>query len=71
MLKLGLENLVKFGIVLVGKNRLGNSKIESLQKAYNIRNNIIHNNAQRFKVSEVIKSIETVEERIEIIEQLH
>lgn len=67
---MSLINLVQFGIVFIGKTRLDKSVIESLRKAYNMRNNIVHNRARRFRVSDVAESIEVVEKIIKTIENL-
>lgn len=67
---LSLINLIQFGIAYIGKIRLDKSVMESLRKTYNMRNNVVHNRARRFKISDVAESIEVVENLIKTIERL-
>jgi hypothetical protein len=67
---LSLIDLVTFGIVFLGGKTIERSEVDSLNKAYNIRNTIIHRGAKNFKVSDVVKSMKTVEFFIKTIESL-
>jgi len=67
---LSLINLIRFGIVYIGKSRLDKSAMESLEKTYSMRNNVVHNRARRFKISDVAESIKVVENLIITIERL-
>jgi len=67
---LSLIDLVKFVVVFLGKKELEDSLVQSLIEIYDKRNNTIHNNAKKFKRTEVIEAIETIEKVIKIIEDL-
>jgi len=67
---ISLIDLIKFVIGFVGNVKLDSSLIQEVEKTYNKRNNIIHNRARRFKVTEVMKSIESVEQMLNIINEL-
>jgi len=67
---LSLMNLIKFVLVFVGNVKLDSSLIAEVEKTYNKRNNIIHNKAAKFKIADVARSIEAIEEMLNIIDQL-
>lgn len=67
---MSLTNLIQFAVVYIGRSKLDRSTMESLKKTYNMRNNIVHNRARRFKISDVAESIEVVENLIGTIENL-
>lgn len=64
---LSLIDLIKFGLVFIGKKRVKQELFDSLRTAYDMRNNVIHNNAKRFKIKDVIESIEIVEKVIKMM----
>lgn len=67
---LSLMDLIKFVLVFVGNVKLDSSLIAELEKTINKRNNIIHNKASKFKIADVARSIEVVEEMLNIIDKL-
>lgn len=67
---LSLINLLKFIIVFYGKRKLDKALIDSMERTYGRRNNVMHNRASTFKREEVVESIETTEKVIEIIKNL-
>jgi len=67
---LSLIDLIKFVVVFLGKKELEDSLVNSLKKIYDKRNNIIHNNAKKFKRLEVVKAIEDIEKSLKIVDDL-
>lgn len=67
---LSLIDLITFGMVFLGGKSVDRSAVKSLNKAYNIRNTIIHRGAKNFKVSDIIESMHTVEYFIKTIESI-
>jgi hypothetical protein len=67
---LSLIDLIIFGMVFLGGKSVNQSAVKSLNKAYNIRNTIIHRGAKNFRVSDIIESMHTVEYFIKTIESI-
>ncbi len=67
---ISLVDLIKFVIGFVGNVKLDSSLVDEVEKTYNKRNNIIHNRARKFKITEVANSIEAVEQMLNIIKKL-
>ncbi|WP_342305554.1 hypothetical protein [Methanolobus sp. ZRKC5] len=65
-----LMDKIKFTISFIGKQELDDELISSINDAYHVRNNKIHNNQKNFERNKVIKAIEDVERLVEIINSL-
>lgn len=63
-------NLVKFSIEYIGKKEIDWAILDSVTEAYTQRNNVVHNNAKRFRSKDVIEAIDNVEKIINIIGKL-
>lgn len=61
---------IRFVVSFIGKKELDKVLMSDIKIAYNVRNNIIHNNQKKFKRKNVIKAIEDVEKIVQIINSL-